>query len=102
MNSYRRVVFLGISYQYHEENKERSKSKIPDECKMPGLAGLDFPLKQNLLLLAAIDDQGLSLKEVWYRRNFVRLAGHNTQLLHQQQTNVREIDPKCEMEGKAK
>lgn len=47
---------------------------IPDECKMPDLSDLDFPLKRYLLIHVLVGNQGLSRKEELYRRNFVRLV----------------------------
>jgi len=47
---------------------------IPDECKMPDISDLDFPLKKYLLLHAWAADKGITNKEGLYRRNFVRLV----------------------------
>lgn len=47
---------------------------IPDECKMPDLSDLDFPLKRYLIIPALIGDPGITKKEGLYRRNFVRLV----------------------------
>jgi len=47
---------------------------IPDECKMPDISDLDFPLKKYLLLHAWAADKGITKKEGLYRRNFVRLV----------------------------
>ncbi len=49
-------------------------SMIPDECKMPDISDLKFPLKTYLIVHAMIGNKGITKKEKLYRLNFVRLV----------------------------
>ena len=47
---------------------------IPNECKMPDISDLTYPLKLALLIQIMAGDKGLSQKSSLYRREFVRLV----------------------------
>jgi hypothetical protein len=46
---------------------------IPDECKMPDISDLDYPLIISLFPQLIVGEPGVTRKEGLYRRNFIRL-----------------------------